>query len=163
VRELSRVEIDPQNAVFPEAKQLLRSRNQTTSKKEPAAEVKSTGQEPPEKGEATKAKEKAEPKPEELTRYFISSLDATPTSEAAMAQKIQAHWCCESRHWQRDAVWREDACLLRKANAACALALIRTALQTLLCLAGRKSLPVIFEDVAHDLSLGLDWLKSRRL
>jgi hypothetical protein len=77
-----------------------------------------------------------------------------------MAQKIQAHWCCESRHWQRDALWREDACLLRNSNAACALALIRTGIQTLLRLAGRTSLPVVFEDVAHDLSLGLGWLKS---
>lgn len=80
-----------------------------------------------------------------------------------MAREIQDHWCCESRHWQRDALWREDACLLRNPNAACALALLRTALQTLLRVHRQTSLPVVFENVAHDLSLGLHWLKSRRL
>jgi hypothetical protein len=99
----------------------------------------------------------------DLTRYFIASHNPKEAGCASMAQKIRSHWCCESRHWQRDALWREDTCLLRQANAACALALIRAGLQTLLCLAGRSSLPAVFEDVAHDLSLGLGWLKSRDL
>jgi predicted transposase YbfD/YdcC len=159
VRDLSRVATDPQTCDFPEARQLLRSHNQTTSKKQ-------TTQPQPSTAPTACPKEKPSPEKkdrEELTRYFISSLDPKPTVEADMAQKIQSHWCCESRHWQRDALWREDACLLRKAQAACALALIRTSLQTLGRLAGRHSLPVVFEDVADDLSLGLDWLKCRKL
>lgn len=102
-------------------------------------------------------------KKEELTRHFISSWSAEAKSPQAMAEMIQAHWCCESRHWQRDACWREDHCLLRNSNAACALALIRTSLQTLVRHAAGSSLPSVFEDVAHDLSLGLRWLKSRHL
>jgi predicted transposase YbfD/YdcC len=175
VRELSRVEADPQSTDFPEARQLLRSQNQTTAKKESAAQPENTenkAQKQPFEKEAAQADparqesqraDKDKTQPEDLTRYFISSLNSKKTSGATMAQKIQSHWCCESRHWQRDALWREDACLLRNPNTACALALLRTALQTLLRSAGRTSLPVVFEDVAHDLSLGLGWLKSHRL
>jgi hypothetical protein len=159
VRDLSRVATDPQTCDFPEARQLLRSRNQTTSQKQ------ITPSEPSPAATAA-AKQKSSPEKkdgDELSRYFISSLDPQRIAEADMARKIQSHWCCESRHWQRDALWREDACLLRKAQAACTLALIRTSLQTLVRLAGRNSLPVVFEDVADDLSLGLAWLKSRNL
>jgi predicted transposase YbfD/YdcC len=137
------VRTDPQSADFPEAKQFLKSRNRTASRKTTSP-----------------------PKPsaqEELTRHFVSSWDEKQKSGQAMAEIIRSHWCCESRHWQRDACWREDKCLLRNPNAACALALIRTALQSLVCWAGRESLPAVFEDVAHDLSLGLGWLKSRHL
>jgi predicted transposase YbfD/YdcC len=137
------VSTDPQSADFPEAQQLLKSRNRTTSKKTTSL-PKSSAQ-------------------EELTRHFVSSWDAKQKSGQAMAKIIRSHWCCESRHWQRDACWREDQCLLRNPNAACALALIRTALQSLVRWAGRESLPAVFEDVAHDLSLGLGWLKSRHL
>jgi len=142
VRELCRVSTDPQSADFPEAKQFLKSRNRTTAKKK-----------------------SAEPRPprEELTRHFVSSWPGKGQTAAAMARMIQAHWCCESRHWQRDACWREDKCLLRHPNAACALALMRASLQSLVRWAGRQSLPAVFEDVAHDLSLGLGWLKSRHL
>lgn len=134
---------DPQTSDFPEAKQFLKSRNRTTSKK--------------------KNVEPAVPAQEELTRHFISSWSFDSKTDQAMAQMIQAHWCCESRHWQRDACWREDKCLIRNANAACALALIRTSLQSLVRWAGRQSLPSVFEDVGHDLSLGLGWLKSPHL
>jgi predicted transposase YbfD/YdcC len=144
------VNTDPQSAVFPEARQFLRSRNQTTLKKAASHPANATSG-------LTGAK--TEP---DLTRYFISSLNPNEAA-ASMAQKIRAHWCCESRHWQRDALWREDACLLRNPNAACALALIRTSLQTLLRRAGQSSLPVVFENVAHDLSLGLAWLMARKL
>jgi predicted transposase YbfD/YdcC len=137
------VSTDPQASDFPEAKQFLKSRNRTTSKK--------------------KNVEPAVPGQEELTRHFISSWSFDSKTDQAMAQMIQAHWCCESRHWQRDACWREDKCLIRNANAACALALIRTSLQSLVRWAGRQSLPSVFEDVGHDLSLGLGWLKSRHL
>jgi predicted transposase YbfD/YdcC len=125
------VRTDPQSADFPEAKQFLKSRNRTASKKT-----------------TSQSKPSAQ---EELARHFVSSWDAKQKSGQAMAQIIQAHWCCESRHWQRDACWREDKCLLRNPNAACALALIRTALQSLVRWVGRESLPAVFEDVAHDL------------
>ena len=143
MRELSRASTDPQTADFPEAKQFLKSRNQTTHKNTP--------------------KDPEKPQNQELSRHFISSLDVKDACPQRMAQIIQAHWCCESRHWQRDACWREDQCLIRDPTAACALALIRTTLQSLVRWAGRYSLPAIFEDVSHDLSLGLGWIKSRQL
>jgi predicted transposase YbfD/YdcC len=143
VRELSRVSTDPQMADFPEAKQFLKSRNRTTHKNAPSAPGK--------------------PDHEELSRHFVSSLDEHRADSKRLAQIIQSHWCCESRHWQRDACWHEDKCLIRKPNAACALALIRATLQSLVRWAGRHSLPSTFEDVSHDLSLGLGWIKSRNL
>lgn len=157
MRELSRVATDPQTTDFPEAKQLLRSHNQTTFLKPNQPPKESSAPRAEQKEKAPKEKQDKE----ELTRYFISSLDTRRISEAQMATKIRSHWCCESRHWQRDALWGEDQCLLRKARAACALALIRTSLQTLTRLAGRRSLPIVFEDVADDLSLGLGWLRSK--
>ena len=143
MRQLSRVGTDPQSADFPQAKQLLRSRNDTTYKKIP--------------------KDPAKAASENLTRYFISSWDESQKNPQSMAQLIQSHWCCESRHWQRDACWREDKCLLQNPNGACALALIRASLQSLVRWTGGQSLPTVFEDVAHDLSLGLGWLKQRNL
>jgi hypothetical protein len=138
------VRTDPQSADFPEAKQFLRSRNRTTSKKARAQEASADGK-------------------EDLTRHFVASWHFESKSDQAMAQMIQAHWCCESRHWQRDACWREDQCQIRNAQAACALALMRTTLQALVIRAARQSLPSVFEDVAHDLSLGLGWLKNPHL
>ena len=143
MRHLSCVSTDPQGTDFPAAKQLLKSRNETTYKNSP--------------------REQAPPPAEELTRHFISSWDQSQQRPGSMAQMIQAHWCCESRHWQRDACWQEDRCRLRSPNAACALALIRATLQSLVHWVDRASLPEVFEDVAHDLSLGLGWLKSRQL
>jgi predicted transposase YbfD/YdcC len=138
--------------VFPEAQQFLRSRNITTLKKATSCAAAAR----PARGLASA---KTEP---DLTRYFVTS-HSEKVAHSAIAQQIRSHWCCESRHWQRDALWREDSCLLRNANSACALALLRTALQTLLRRVGQTSLAVAFEDVAHDLSLGLGWLMTRQL
>lgn len=128
---------DAQATDFPEARQLVKVRNCTTHKK--------SG------------------KTEEATRHFISSLSPAEAGAQRLAQSIRLHWSSESRHWQRDACWGEDRCRLRSANAACALALIRTSLQTLVRRVGRNSLPAVFEDVADDLALGLGWLKQRNL
>lgn len=128
---------DAQAVDFPEARQLIKVRNCTTHKK--------TG------------------KTEEATRHFITSLSANEAGPQRLAQSIRGHWSSESRHWQRDVCWGEDGCRLRSPNAACALALIRTTLQTLVRRAGRSSLPTVFEDVSDDLALGLGWLKQRNL
>lgn len=152
-RELSRVMVDPQSAVFPEARQFLRSCNITTIKNTAAHGENST------EANGSSAGQKME---SDLTRYFVTSRSEN-VPPSVIAQQIRSHWCCESRHWQRDALWREDNCLLRNANAACALALLRTALQTLLRRVGRKSLAEVFEDVAHAPSLGLGWLRRRNL
>jgi len=134
---LSAVATDAQATDFPEARQLIKVRNDTTHKK--------SGQ------------------TEEATRHFISSVSGTECGPARLARSIRCHWSSESAHWQRDACWGEDRCRLRSANAACALALIRTTLQTLVRRVGRRSLPAVFEDVADDLALALGWLKQRHL
>jgi predicted transposase YbfD/YdcC len=131
------VATDAQATDFPEAKQLVKVRNQTTLKK--------SGQ------------------IEEATRYFITSLPPSSAAPERLAQIIRRHWRSESHHWQRDACWAEDKCRLRTPRPACALALIRTTLLSLIRWQGRESLPQVFEDVANDLSLGLFWLKSRNL
>lgn len=128
---------DAQATDFPEAQQLIKVRNCTTHKK--------SG------------------KIEEATRHFISSIGLKETEPGRMAQSIRWHWSSESAHWQRDACWGEDNCRLRSANAACALALIRTSLQALMRRVGHGSLPSVFEDVSDNLGLGLHWLKQRDL
>jgi predicted transposase YbfD/YdcC len=134
---LSATATDAQASDFPEARQLIKVRNCTTHKK--------SG------------------KTEEATRHFISSLDLKEAGPERLAQRIRWHWSSESAHWQRDVCWGEDRCRLRNANAACALALIRTTLQTLVRRASRRSLPSVFEDVSDNLAVGLAWLKQRHL
>lgn len=126
---------DAEATDFPQASQLVKVRNRTTHKK--------SGKE------------------EDATRHFITSLGPVQAGPQPLHQVIRSHWSSESRHWQRDSCWCEDRCRLRNPNAACALALIRTSLQSLVRWAGRSSLPEVFEDVADDLSLGLGWLKTR--
>lgn len=128
---------DAQATDFPEARQLIKVRNCTTHKKSGQTEA--------------------------ATRHFISSLGLKEAGPPSMAQSIRWHWSSESAHWQRDACWGEDRCRLRSPNAACALALIRTTLQTLVRRVGRRSLPSVFEDVSDHLALGLRWLKQRHL
>lgn len=134
---MSAAATDAQATDFPEARQLIQVRNYTTHKKSSKTET--------------------------ATRHFISSLGLEEARPERMAQSIRGHWSSESAHWQRDACWGEDRCRLRSANAACALALIRTTLQALVRRIGRRSLPSVFEDVADHLALGLGWLKQRHL
>lgn len=108
-----------------------------------------------------KAKAKAVKKDEVLVRHFVSSLGEAEAGRERLARIIRSHWSCETRHWERDVQWREDKCLIRNPNAACALALIRTGLQALLRRTVKEPLPVIFENVADHLELGLTWLKQR--
>lgn len=108
-----------------------------------------------------KSKAKALKKDELLVRHFVSNLAEAEAGPERLAAIIRSHWSCETRHWERDVQWREDKCLIRNPNAACALALIRTGLQALLRRTVKEPLPVIFENVAHHLELGLTWLKQR--
>lgn len=128
---------DAQATDFPEARQLLKVRHCTMHK--------NSG------------------KIEDATRHFISSLSIQETGPERMAHSIRWHSSSESAHWQRDACWGEDRCRSRSANAARALALIRTTLQAQTRRLGHGSLPSAFEDVSDDLALDLHWLKQRRL
>jgi len=66
-------------------------------------------------------------------------------------------------HWRRDVLCREDKCRLRNPNAACILALLRTALITLVRCSGYDSLKVAQEIFAHDPNKAIRLLCSRRL
>ncbi len=92
---------------------------------------------------------------------IVSRLGESEAGPKRLAAIIRSHWSCETRHWERDVQWREDKCLIRNPNAACALALIRTGLQALLRRTVKQPLPVIFENVADHLELALTWLKQR--
>jgi predicted transposase YbfD/YdcC len=154
---------------------LIKARTETTYK----APVQSTGATtaqpavapatiPAQTDSANQAKKaspnaKAIKKDEVLERHFVSSLTEAEAGRPRMVAIIRSHWSCETRHWERDTQWREDKCLIREPNAACALALIRTGLQALLRRTVKEPLPVIFENVADELELGLTWLKQRNL
>jgi hypothetical protein len=76
---------------------------------------------------------------------------------------VRGHWSVENpNHWRRDALWKEDQCRLRSPNSACALALLRTTLISLIKRVGRDNFSALFEDVQHDLSLGLHWLNKSK-
>ena len=165
---------------FPEARRLISARTEAELKNPPKAEssskkVKKSQAKPasqvPAQKETVSIQEEAKAAGSEIQpskggnilRHFVSSLGVEEADGTKLARIVRSHWSCEARHWERDTQWREDDCLLRKANAACALALIRTGLQTLLRRAVKRPLPIIFEDVASDLDLGLSWLKQRQL
>ena len=142
--------------------QALKTQGQENSQKPPSQPPLTHEKEPIPKG--VKIEVEIQPsKGDNILRHFISSLGADPADGARLGGIIRSHGSCEVRHWERDTQWKEDACLLRRANAACALALIRTGVQALLRRTVKRPLPVIFEDVAHDLNLGLSWLKQRVL
>jgi len=64
-------------------------------------------------------------------------------------------------HWRRDALWGEDRCRLRHAGAACALALLRTALLRPVLRSGWGTVPEVFERVSARVSHGLHLLSRK--
>jgi predicted transposase YbfD/YdcC len=59
----------------------------------------------------------------EETRYFVSSLQATPLE---MLRAIRGHWSIENGlHWILDIAFREDECRVRKDHAATNFAVLR--------------------------------------
>ena len=76
-------------------------------------------------------------------RIFLSSLAWEPGAAARSrsGRLVRAHWTVENNiHWLRDGVWKEDTCRSRCPNAACALALLRTALLAPVRASGATSL-----------------------
>ena len=108
-------------------------------------------------------------------RLFISSLEPTrppattgtgtgQASPALFAGLIRGHWTVENNiHWLRDAVGFEDRCRSRDPNAACVLALLRTALIAPLRAAGHLSLTHAMENFARNPSLAVTILLRQRL
>jgi hypothetical protein len=133
---LSRTPVEPDAAAFPHARQALKVEGTFTLKN--SGEV------------------------QRLCRHYLTSQPFDRTSPASLAQQVRGHWRVEnSNHWRRDALWREDACRLKDPTSACALALLRTTLISLVKWNHRHNFQEVFEDVAGDLSLGLHWLNKR--
>ena len=145
---------DAEACDFPEARQLLRAQTKDLSGPPASTQGAATS---PAGGEVLPAQGS------NIIRHFISSLDPTEAGPPKLAQAVRSHWGCETQHWRRDVLWREDKCLMKSPNAACALALLRVGLQALLIGVGRSSLPSVFEDASDDASLALSWLKERNL
>jgi hypothetical protein len=96
-----------------------------------------------------------------LTRHFIISHTATSLAVCRWAETIRGHWSVENQnHRRRDLWWGEDRCRLRRPNAACALALLRTTLLALVIPQGRP-MPELFATVVAQPSYGLCLLNSK--
>ena len=107
---------------------------------------------------------KASGKIEQGCRYFATSLRPQEAGPERLSHQIRGYWGVENIvHWRRDVLCREDKCRLRNPNAACILALLRTALITLVRCSGYDSLKVAQEIFAHDPNKAIRLLCSRRL
>jgi predicted transposase YbfD/YdcC len=98
------------------------------------------------------------------TRYFVTSLRPEETSPKQLATQIRGYWGIENKvHWRRDALGGEDRCRLHSPNAACALALLRTALIALVLRSGRRSLKEAQEEFALMPARALHLIRLQRL
>jgi predicted transposase YbfD/YdcC len=96
-----------------------------------------------------------------LTRHFITSHTARSVTVGRLAETIRGHWSVENQnHRRRDVWWGEDRCRLRRPNAACALALLRTALLALV-IPTRRPMPALFTTVIARSTYGLHLLNSK--
>ena len=68
------------------------------------------------------------------SRYYLSSAEPAERRPASWQALVRGHWAgVEIRnHWQRDVFWGEDGSRTRQPNALANLALLRSALLTLL-------------------------------
>ena len=97
-------------------------------------------------------------------RLYVSSIATGERTPRHMARLIQGHWAVENNiHWLRDAVGREDNCRQRDPGAACALALLRTALLAPVRAAGHESLTLFHESCADDRSKAVNLIAYQRL
>ena len=96
-------------------------------------------------------------------RLFITSLTAQEADAQRLGRIIRAHWGIENRnHWRRDACWGEDTrCRLRNANAACALALLRSALLLPALTGFAPTLPDLAERCAGSRRYAMNLLNKR--
>ena len=142
---------DAEACHFPEARTLLSARTVDLAAPEEVPSSKAA----PESGEVSPGKGA------DILRHFVSSLDVEEKPAKAVAEAIRAHWGCETRHWERDQVWREDECLMRSPNAACALAMLRVAAKTMLVGVGEASVTLAIEKATECAALAISWIKER--
>lgn len=100
------------------------------------------------------------------SRIFLSSLPWKPGRAASLAvgSLVRRHWTVENNiHWLRDGVWKEDTSRSRTPNAACALALLRTALLAPIRASGRLSLILALEGFAENKASAVTLIRNQRL
>lgn len=99
----------------------------------------------------------------QFQRLFITSFTAEEADAERLGGMIRGHWGIENRnHWRRDACWGEDSrCRLRNANAACALALLRSALLLPALTGTRQTLPELAERCAGSRRYAMNLLNKR--
>lgn len=100
------------------------------------------------------------------SRIFVSSLawEAGRAASLGMGRLVRQHWVVENNiHWLRDGVWKEDTSRSRSPNAACALALLRTALLAPIRASGRRSLTPALESFAEDKASAVSLIRNQRL
>ena len=99
-------------------------------------------------------------------RIFLSSLpwESGAAASRRIGRLVRAHWTVENNiHWLRDGVWKEDTCRSRCPNAACALALLRTALLAPVRASGRTSLTAALESFAENKVSAVNLIRNQRL
>lgn len=97
-------------------------------------------------------------------RQYVSSIATDERSPRQMARLVRGHWTVENNiHWLRDAVGREDQSRQRHPGAACALALLRTALLAPVRAAGHESLTRFNESCAENRSNAVNLIAYQRL
>jgi predicted transposase YbfD/YdcC len=96
-------------------------------------------------------------------RLYISSIPASQADALMLGAYTRGHWGIENRnHWRRDACWGEDTrCRTRNPNAACALALLRSALLLPALTAKTKGLPDLAERCQASNRFALSLLNRR--
>ena len=96
-----------------------------------------------------------------LTRRFLTSHTAQTKRAVALAGAIRGHWSVDyQNHRRRDVFWREVGFRLRRPNAACALALLRTALLAFV-IPDPHPMPEFFATVIARPAYALQLLNSR--
>ena len=131
-------ELEAESSSFPHARQAVRAERTVTDKKTGAVT--------------------------DGVRQYISSIAPGERTPRQMARLVRGHWSVENNiHWLRDAVGREDNCRLRHPGAACALALLRTALLAPVRAAGHESLTLFHESCAENRSIAVGLIAYQRL
>ena len=99
-------------------------------------------------------------------RIFLSSIPWEPGRRASLriGRLVRWHWVVENNiHWLRDGVWKEDTCRSRCPNAACAPALLGTALLAPLRASGRPSATTAVEAFAENKASAVTFIRNQRL
>ena len=95
------------------------------------------------------------------TRRFITRHTAATIGARRLGETIRGHWSVENQnHRRRDVLWGEDRCRLHNRTAACALALLRSALLALV-IPTERPLPELFGSVIARPAYGLHLLHSK--